>query len=452
MNKGTVYIVHHVDTEGPLWEDIEALFKRLKLIFGIDQEASYENLKLLQKGEMDLQPEKMHELLLAIDSHTIGFNRNWGMIEEMLNRIMNPDFRNKVIDSFGGGWIYNWHIMDHVGFGTENPRHRDLGHHNILDFYNYMIQLTNSYQDKIHWHFHPVPFYKQAHIPATSYDNCMPTLHQIICHRLIDRNVFPVVNRAGFHTERVDSNFFLEQWIPFDPSNQAIEDDKQPKYQLDMILGRFGDWRGAPTDWSLYNPDLYDWRKPGNAKRVIARVLNMKSRHRNITIEEIENAFIKASTGENVYLGITNHDWREMSIEIDEFRLMLSDVSKKFPEVKFRFSETVNAFRKVLGFSEKEITKNKLEMEAAIEKNILQISITKGNIFGPQPYLAIKTKSGDYFHDNFDFGKDNTAFTYTFDDYTLPLDQIECVSIASNDKYGNVKIIKFDVSKKQKKY
>jgi hypothetical protein len=34
--------------------------------------------------------------------------------------------------------------------------------------------------------------------------------------------------------------------------------------------------------------------------------------------------------------------------------------------------------------------------------------------------LAFKTKSGDYFHDNFDFGNSQKQFNYTFDDYTIP--------------------------------
>ena len=266
-NPGVVYIVHHVDTEGPLWENIDELFGRLKVIFGIEVEPTYENLEKLQKGQIDLSASLKQEIAMAVDPHTIGFKRNWGMIEEMLYRIMNPTYRNKLRDSFGGGWIYNWHVMDHVGFGPDNPRHRDMGHHNIFDFYTYIIKNTNSTQDRIHWHFHPVPFYKQANIMATSYDNSITTLHQILCRRLIDKNWFPVVNRAGFHAERVDSNLFLEQWIPFDPSNQAVGEAAQPKHQKDQTNGRFADWRGAPTDWSLYHPSSIRLETAGKCKQ-----------------------------------------------------------------------------------------------------------------------------------------------------------------------------------------
>ena len=436
-NPGIVYIVNHVDTEGPLWESIEELFGRLKVIFGLDIPATYENLEKLQEGKIDLPLNIKHEIAIAVDPHTINFKRNWGMIEEMLYRIMNPTFRNLIRDSFGGGWIYNWHVMDHVGFGSDNPRHRDMGHHNIFDFYSYMIKTTNSIQDQIHWHFHPISFYKQANIMATSYDNSISVLHQILCRRLIDRNFFPIVNRAGFHAERVDSNLFLEQWIPFDPSNLAVDESQQPKHQKDQINGRFADWQGAPTDWSIYRPSIYDWRLQGNANRYIARILNLKARHRNINVEEIEKAFSKAEKGENVYLGLANHDWREMAVEIDEFREMLMLVKYKFPQVNFKFAESVDAFRNVIGYSPVEIKSNALELDVFLENNHLMVNTVKGEIFGPQPYLAFKTKSGDYFHDNFDFLKPKQSFSYFFDEYTVPLNNIESISVASNDKYGN---------------
>lgn len=446
MRKGIVYICHHIDTEGPLWENIEELFKRLDLIFGIKLKPTYENLELLQNGQIKVADEIKESLALTIDKHTIGFKRNWGLIEEMLYRIMSSEFRNKMVDSFGNGWIYNWHIMDHVGFGNINPRHRDYGYHNILDFYQYMIKMTNSYQDGIHWHFHPIPFHKQANIPATSYDNSMPVLLDIITRRLIDRNMFPVVNRAGFHTERIDANFFLEQWIPFDPSNQSVSSDNQPIGQRDLINGRYGDWRMAPSDWSLYHPDYYDWRKEGNMNRWIARILNMKSRHRNISIEEIEKAFEKAEKGENVYLGITNHDWREMSVEIDEFREMLKLVISNHPNIQYHFSESVEAFRKVIGYTNEEIEKNRIKLEAKIVGNILHVEVINGYLFGPQPYLAIKTKANEYFHDNFDFQEPGKNFTYVFDEYTLNLSDIEIIKVAGNDKYGNQAILNVNLS------
>ena len=49
-----VYIVHCIDTEGPLYETIDATFERLKEIFGIHLEPSIENLHKIQNQELDL--------------------------------------------------------------------------------------------------------------------------------------------------------------------------------------------------------------------------------------------------------------------------------------------------------------------------------------------------------------------------------------------------------------
>ena len=49
------------------------------------------------------------------------------------------------------------------------------------------------------------------------------------------------------------------------------------------------------------------------------------------------------------------------------FREMFLNVSKKYPNVKFRFAETVDAFRKVIGYSKEEIENNKLELSVFID-------------------------------------------------------------------------------------
>jgi hypothetical protein len=435
--KGKVYLCHHIDTEGPLYESMNELFKRVKFITGIDIEPTQENISKLQNREIDISDELWKELKLIVDPHTINFLGEWKQIDSMLNTIMSPSYRNEIIDAEDCGWLYNWHVMDHVGFSGINPRRRDLGYLKIFDYYQDKIKETNSQRDEIHWHFHPISFTKDAHIPATSYENSMHELHQIISRRLIDKKWFPIVNRAGFHTVRFDSSHFLEQWIPFDPSNQAVKDEFQPKLQRDLANGRFGDWRGAPYDWSIYQPDYRDWRKKGTMNRYVARVLNMNSRHRNITFEELVTAFEKARNGENVYVGITNHDWRDMKREIDDFRALLTKVLEEYSDVPFLFSESKRAFQEIL-FNPREIMENEIRIKIELDDKNLLVTVENGETFGPQPYLAIKTKDGQYYHDNFDF-MDNSSqnFNYTFDDYTIPLNNIESIGVATNDKFGN---------------
>ncbi|MDC0992864.1 hypothetical protein OAS14_00700 [Alphaproteobacteria bacterium] len=46
----TVYIVHCVDTEGPLYESLEATSERIEQVFGIKVDLDAERLQLLKSG------------------------------------------------------------------------------------------------------------------------------------------------------------------------------------------------------------------------------------------------------------------------------------------------------------------------------------------------------------------------------------------------------------------
>ena len=69
----------------------------------------------------------------------------------------------------------------------------------------------------------------------------------------------------------------------------------------------------------------------------------------------------------------------------------------------------------------------------------LEVVETKGECFGPQPYLAIKTKSRDL---------SMTILTsiyekwfYAFHSDTLPLSDVESIGVASSDKLGNISVV-----------
>lgn len=360
--------------------------------------------------------------------HLLQTKSTWAELDEMLYRIMSPKYRKQFVDSYGGGWVFNWHVIDYVGYEV-NPRHRDMGWHNIYDHYATLLRETQSTEvDEVEWHFHPMHHRKVANLDSNSYDNSMPLIHQTLCRKLIDRNFFPRVYRPGSHCERPDTSWFLEQWIPFDVANQSVENDD---YEGN---GRFGDWTGAPSDWTVYHPDLYDWRRPGPTQRWVARVMNLKTRFRNITQYEVDAAFAKAEREQtSVYLGVTDHDWREISTEITPFYEMILAAQAKYPEVKFKCSRSIDAFREVL-----HLPKNKkINFEVTIDGNVLRLTFMQGEPFGPQPYLAIRARGGEYFHENFDFGEFKKTYYFTFDENTVPLDEVEKLVIATNDAYGN---------------
>ena len=67
----------------------------------------------------------------------------------------------------------------------------------------------------------------------------------------------------------------------------------------------------------------------------------------------------------------------------------------------------------------------------------------QGAVFGPQPFLAIKTRSQHFLQDNLDSGTDLKSWTYTFDQDSILTSDLESVGVACNDEQGNnyIKVI-----------
>jgi hypothetical protein len=434
-----VYIVHSIDTEGPLFESLEATFDRLEKIFGFRINPTSKNLKKIQNQEMNLDGLE-EQAARVVAPPLINYNDDYGKIRSMLDRIGSQQFRRKMTDSFGGSWIYNWHCVDHVGYDV-NPRKKDIGYHNIFDYYSEFIRDTGA-PDKIHWHFHPTHHRNISHLNVNTYlrDN---KIFEILARRIIERDWFPSVNRAGFHVERPDSHWFLEQWIPFDLSNQAFPEEDE---QADLSGGRFGDWRRAPDDWSIYQPDHDDYQIPGNCRRYIARCLNVGTRMRCINKTEVRKAFQLASEDGSALMGFTNHDFRDMQPDIELVQNMISHVRTEFPDVKFKFSDVREAFNRVIFGNynppENNILSGSLEQSGVEGQWKLTVEASK-NTFGPQPFLAIETMEGKFHHDNFDFQQNFRKWSYIFDEHTFPMDTIRHIGVATNDSRGFYHTLKF---------
>jgi len=443
----TVYIVHSVDTEGPLYESMEATFERIHQIFGIVFPPSRETLKKLQNSELDLDGRE-EAVARVVAPHLLAYNDTWDKIDAMLERIGDDRFRCAFPDSVGGGWVYNWHCMDHIGH-TVNPRRRDIGYHNVFDHYRRFIDETQA-SDGLHWHFHPTHPSLWAHKCATFYLRDTK-FFDILTRRVIDRNWFPSVNRPGFHTERPDSHWLLEQWIPFDISNQACDDNHEE--QSDSANGRFGDWRRAPKDWSIYHPDHDDYQIPGNCRRYIARCLNVGTRFRLLDEGEVRKAFERARHEGAALLAFAGHDFRDIGRDVESFRNLLRRVVPDYPDVTYRYSEAREAMNHVL-FGEhtpptSNILSGNLKPIAPEGANVLTVEASEP-IFGPQPFLAIRTCTGEYYHDNFDFQEPFRRWTYVFDDQTFPWETIDHVAVATNDRRGFPHIVRIQPNESHK--
>ena len=440
-----VYLVYCVDTEGPLNESSSANLQRIYNITG-KKFLSHTGVNNFLKSNKNFLLKK--EINKILQPNLLNYNKNTLDIKKMLDSILSKEFRSNYKDSKHNDIIYNWFIMDHFGFKS-NPRKRVLGLNKIWNIYNesYIRNHINKTNDGFHFHYHPIPFSKSAHHSSTNYLSFSPKIFEILSHKIIENFWFPSVFRPGFHSIRPDSHWFLESYIPFDLSNQFYE--KKEKGQKDLSKGRFGYWEKAPKQWFPYKPDHDDYQKIGNCRRWITRCLNIGTRHKVINIDHFDQAVDDAKNFGSSILAFTNHDFRDMRPDIIKTQNMLLEVSKKYNNVKFKYSNATQAFRNVI-WNEKDLNNNSLKLNIKLkkEKKVLRLLIKEknGKIFGPQPFLAIKTKSGRFIHDNLDFGINNNtlrSWSYTFDNNTIQRKDLKKIGIAGNDKFGNkfIKII-----------
>ena len=450
-NKKIVYFVHCIDTEGPLYESLDAKFQRVKDIFNINIKKSASNLSKLKNEKIKLDG-KEKKIASILSSHLTNYNSNWEQIEKMTNRIFSLNFRKLFVDSFNKPWVFNWHCLDHVGY-KKNPRRRTLGYHKIFDYYNGVIKKFSkyNYEDKIHWHFHPMSTFNDAHRCATSYNNS-PELYKILCKKIIERKYFPSVFRAGFQAERPDSNLFLEQWIPFDMTNMSMKNNKDLDLSLDFKNGRSGNWRNAPTEWSIYHPHHDDYQKKGNCRRWIGRALNVMNRICSINQKEINDAFLHAEKKGYAIVGFASHDFRNLETEVNFLHKMIVKSSKKHQKVKYKFCEAQSAFKSIVEKIEKtKIKPIKLKVKFYKKTRLdfpkLDISTDQGEVFGPQPFLAIQTKDNIFYNDNLDFSSKKGLWHYAFHSDTINIENIKSIGIAANDKLGNTFVKRFKIVK-----
>jgi hypothetical protein len=433
-----VYIVHCIDTEGPLYESVDATFERLREIFHLDLPASQDMLRRLQAGEVPLEGLEA-AVKKVVDPHLLDYNDTWDKVDAMLAKLMAEPFRNQSPDSASNGWIYNWFCVDHVDYDL-NPRRRDIGYHNVFEHYTTWIRETGSAQDGLHFHYHPHSFRREAHRSATHWWSSSNSLYQIISRRIIDHHWFPAAHRPGFHVIRPDSHWFLEQHIPFDFSSQAVVNSSEDGEQFGLLGGRFGDWRRAPVAWAPYHPSADDYQAPGNCRRWIARCLNVGTRYRLVQEADVRQAFTEATEGKPVVLAITNHDFRDMEPDIDAFRQLVSKVAADFPQTPFFYSEAISAMRSALALKPLPPCELNLEISQIDDRTHVLTVSSATPTFGPQPWLALKTAGGTYHFDNFDIDTPFHQWQYVFDEETFPLAAVSAIGVAANNAFGTTTV------------
>ena len=412
-----LYIVHCVDTEGPLEETVSATFERLRDSKGIDLEPSPATLRRLQNKEIDLQGRE-EEIADFVSPERMAYLSTWTEIEEMVDAVTCEAFRKKYADPSGNPYTFSWFIIDVVGY-RDNPRRKAVGYHVIWDQYARFLD-TRLCNDSLGWHIHTVPVGNHA----LEYNTCWTNndYHErVLARRLIERRWFPSLFRAGAAIERNDLSFWLEQFIPFDYSCDSQEQDAGAP-------GRLWDWRFAPVRWGAYHPDFYDYRKQGQMKRRIFRCLDVDTTVSSLTIDEVRKAFRQVSDGQSTVMAYSGHDRRDIRVDVEKACGLIHTVASEFPNVQWTFTNAHEAARRVCNIE----TEPPPVFDIAIEDGLVYISSDRP-LFGVQPFLAVH-EDGDVFYRDNPTIESATSWAYR----PVRLQKTRHIGVAGANRFGEV--------------
>ena len=287
-----VLVVHCVDTEGPIGGDVRR------------------------------NPDGTKE-----------FYDNWDDIKASLGKITTNKYRDENCDSYGNPFMLNWFIMDFMGFET-NPKNRIQEYNDTYD----NIKSINTSLDSFHWHYHQPPKLGVGDQWSDDWENSNEH-YNILGHRLLDREDFPEVFRAGGTIEDNKCSHWLENNLMIDYSNRS----SSRSYETDNIFNF--NWFGAPRTWGYYHPDREDFTRQGNMRRFIIRCVDAKSRLYELSDNDIAEAF-QAAIDKNspVILSYFSHDHRDMVDETQHVIKLIRENSKKF-DVPFVWCDAKDALK-----------------------------------------------------------------------------------------------------------
>ena len=153
----------------------------------------------------------------------------------------------------------------------------------------------------------------------------------------------------------------------------------------------------------------------------------------------MEEAFHEAETKGSAILSFANHDYRDIRPDVEQARLWLEAIRGKHPKVKLRFSGALDAARIHTAILEPD-NGTSLSLNVSLDTNILTVRVEKGVLFGPQPFMAFQTKSGDYFHDNMDVQIPGKHYSYVLDAQTIMADTLATIGIGAAGRNGSADV------------
>ncbi len=263
-----------------------------------------------------------------------GRNRDWPGVEDAVRQVNSARLRRSLTDPAGQPPAIGWYVVDWM-VAEHNSRRLTPGCHAIFDRYTPWVRGANSIglNDSIQWHYHHTFAHRLDGYNRDWSNN--PAYEEILCRRILERDYFPSVYRAGHTWEDAECSRWLERFLPFDLSSRGPF--KNVHY----------DWLNAPRSWVLYHPAPNDVQRPGSQRRLMGRCLDVEKP--GFELEEVEQAFLDADEGRDSYVAFYFHDSGDMAAHLRRGVSRIRLVAQRYPRVKWLHTDAISMFCNLTG-------------------------------------------------------------------------------------------------------
>jgi hypothetical protein len=348
-------------------------------------------------------------------------------------KVMDPAFRNQLVDSYGQTMKFTWWMMGGNIFRYATNRNFPLP--NTMTLYlmrKYHGEAIKRFDDELTLHYHTfawtdynkdgIFWWNQARSFLESRDDFDVTLAQ----DLLEEGSFPVSFRSGWHAMDNDWQRYLDTLLPF-----SMHDD-WPAIRADTSepIDNVFDWSKSSKEWIPFHPSAENYQLPGSLKG-----WNLRSAHiAGIDSAAMAAIFAKANAGVDQVACLWGHlpetDFLDNMKKIDR---VAHSAALKYPAVKFRYCTAVEAMQRWLGTSD--VTPPIVNVsERRTGDNVTFVITTNEPIFQPQPFVAAKDLYERYYH----LAARQTGINEWTTTDAIALSTLAKIGVALTDTSGNL--------------
>jgi hypothetical protein len=348
-------------------------------------------------------------------------------------KVMDPAFRNQIVDSYGTPVKLTWWMM--AGNIFRYATNRNVPVPNIMTLHlmkRFHLESIEEFGDELSLHYHTFDWFDYSG-DGKFWWNQTETFMQLkedwdvtLAQFLLEENIFPVSFRSGWHYMDNGWQQVLDELLPYSMHNDWPAKRKDTTEPLDNTY----DWSRAPSEFIPFRPSPDDYQVPGDGKGWNVRSLFFG----RVTQELMDGIFEKANNGIDQVVCLWAHlPETDFLDNIEKVNTHAHAAAEKYPEVTFRYDTAVEAMQRWRGLYGETPPQVTLEDIPSGDNVHFRVHTDKP-IFQTYPFVALKD-----IYENYLIVPMQETGTYEWTSVeSYPAGRFAKVAVAVTDTTGNL--------------